>query len=241
MSPLLDLQGVAVARGRRAVLRDVSLTVTEGEVIALIGPNGAGKTTLLQLVVGARRPDHGTIRGRGHALVTIADRSPLMAWVADDAEPPPELTVERVLHYASPGSALLPALLDPLQLRPVLSSRCGRLSRGERRRVVLAEALLLDRPLVVLDEPFGAFDPLQLREIIAEIRRLAQGGTAFLISIHQLEQAVRVADRVIVLHEGRMAASGSEQELRTIAGQPTGSLDDVLIAILGGATPRDAA
>jgi ABC-type multidrug transport system ATPase subunit len=126
------------------------------------------------------------------------------------------------------------AVLEPLGLTKLLRARAGRLSRGERRRVVLAEALLLGRPVVVLDEPFAAFDALQLRTVVAELRRRAGQGTAFVVSIHQLEQALRVADRVVLLQAGQVVAHGTEAQLRAQADCPDAALDDVVVRLLTG-------
>lgn len=244
-SPLLEARGLVLTHGRRTVLSGVSMSLNAGEIVALIGPNGAGKTTLLEVLVGARRAAQGEVLGRGQPIRTLAQRGQLMSWVADDAVPTPERTVRRVLESAaetSPGGReQLQELQEPLRLAALWNVGSGRLSRGERRRVAIAEALVRGRPLVVLDEPFAAFDPLQLRDALAVIRTMAGNGTGFLVSVHQIEQALRVADRCVLLSEGTVVADGTEAQLREAAGVLDGSLEDVVIELLRQARPRDAA
>jgi ABC-type multidrug transport system ATPase subunit len=107
--------------------------------------------------------------------------------------------------------------------------------------VTLAEALVHGRPLTILDEPFAAFDPLQLREALAVIRSLTGRGSAFLVSMHQIEQAARVADRCVLLSEGSVLAAGDEAQLREAAGVPEAELDEVVVALLRRARSPDAA
>jgi ABC-2 type transport system ATP-binding protein len=237
-APLLELRDLEVRRGRRPVLAGVSLAVAAGERWAVIGPNGAGKTTLLEVVVGQQVASDGSLHSRGAPLHDLAARARLLAWVAADARPTPEARVDFILREAArcghAGEPRRSELVQRLALGKLLQVRAGELSRGEQHRLTLAEALLLGRPLVVLDEPLGAYDPLQLREVLALLRDEAARGVGFLVSVHQLSDAEKVADRVLVLHEGRALASGSLAELRVRAGRPVGSLEDVFLALLGG-------
>jgi ABC-2 type transport system ATP-binding protein len=106
------------------------------------------------------------------------------------------------------------------------------LSRGERQRLALFSTLVLGRPIVVLDEPFSAFDPLQLRDVLGAVRSIAASGAAILASIHQLADAEKVADRVLLLAEGRAVAFGTVAELRAEAGGAERSLEEVFVALL---------
>jgi ABC-2 type transport system ATP-binding protein len=221
----LSISGLTVQRGGRTLLRGVSFEVIAGEIVALIGPNGAGKTTLLEAVVGlAPAPE-------------VVRAAPLF-WLPDDAAPAAELTVA---HHLEVGRVLGRASVDRarelgrrLQLEPLARARCGTLSRGEARRVMLHSALCSDRPLLVLDEPLGTFDPLQLMEIAALLRERSAGGGAVLLSVHQLPDAQKVADRIVLLHEGAMLAAGTLDQLRAQAGVAQGSLEEVFLALLGG-------
>jgi ABC-2 type transport system ATP-binding protein len=143
------------------------------------------------------------------------------------------LEVGRRLADASPERSA--ALVRRLGLDALASARCATLSRGEARRVLLHAALCSTRPLCVMDEPLGTFDPLQLREIGALLREKAAQGTAVLLSVHQLADAQKVADRFVLLHDGRALAVGTLEALRTQVGLGQGSLEDVFLALLGGA------
>lgn len=239
--PLLELRSVGVQRGGRSVLADVSFTLHRGERWALIGPNGAGKTSLLEVVVGQCVASHGELLGRGVRLRGLIDRAPLMAWVADDAQPTPEVRVAALLREAAARGRADPdrqtRMCERLGLRGLLRARAGELSRGELRRLSLAEALLLARPLVVLDEPFGAFDPLQMREVLALLADEAAAGTGFLVSVHQMSDAEKFADRVLLLHDRRVLAAGDLAGLRAQASSPDASLEAVFLALIVGASP----
>ena len=241
MTPLLELRGVGVGRGGRSVLADVSFTLHRGERWALIGPNGAGKTSLLEVVVGQRPASHGEILGRGARLRGLIGRARLLSWVADDALPTPEIRVAALLREAAArgraDASRLAHMSERLGLRGLLGARAGELSRGELRRLSLAEALLLARPLVVLDEPFGAFDPLQMREVLALLADEAAAGTGFLVSVHQMSDAEKFADRVLLLHDGRVLAAGDLATLRAQAGSPGAALEAVFLALIVGASP----
>jgi len=236
-APLLELRDVVVRRAGRRVLSGVSFTVAAGERWAVIGPNGAGKTSLLEVVVGQVPVGAGTLLGKGAPLRGLAERARTLAWVAADSLPTPEARVELLLHEAArhgrADEARRAELVRRLGLGRLLGVRAGELSRGEQRRLALAEALLLGRSLVVLDEPLGAFDPLQLREVIAVLHDEAARGVGLLVSVHQLGDAEKLADHVLLLHEGRVLASGELSALAARAGRPRGSLEEVFLALLG--------
>jgi ABC-type multidrug transport system ATPase subunit len=148
---------------------------------------------------------------------------------------PPELLVAGLVDHARAhrprDAATLDALLRDLRLGPLLERSPGVLSRGERKRITLGLALAADRPVVVLDEPFGAFDPLQLSEVLQVVRSITRAGAAIVVSLHQLHDAERVADRVLLLSEGRRLAFGTIDEVRAQAGS-AGSLEDAFVTLL---------
>lgn len=243
MLPVLDLSGMVLRLGGREVLAGASFTVEAGEIVVVIGPNGAGKTLLLELVVGARPLQGGQVRGRGVTLAGLAARAGLLAWVADEARPTAEMRVAQILDEAAriggAAAELRERIVAGLALGPHLRARAGVLSRGERHRVAIAEALLLRRPLTVLDEPLAAFDPLQRTAACDLLRELARAGHALLMTVHEMHTAERIADRIVLLHEGRVLAVGTLVELRAAVGRETGDLEDIFVALLSKG--RDAA
>ncbi len=241
--PVVDVRGLSLAIRGRTILDRVSFDVRRGEVLTLIGPNGAGKTTLLECMLGLRRADAGVVRRDACTLSSWRDRAETFAYMPDDAELPAELTVSHVLDHArrlarAPAD-LVRALTTRLDLSTLGSARAGELSRGERRRVGLFQALCTSCPVIVLDEPFGAFDPLQLRSILELVRERASTGTAIVASVHQMADAEKIADRVLILASGRVVAFGSPDELRARAAaakqggrNPPRTLEDIFVACI---------
>ncbi len=208
---VLRCDAVSKGFGDVAAVRDVDLRVRPGEVLALVGLNGAGKTTLMRLMLGMVRPDSGQVEVLG---TRVGDR---VSWagVGHLVETPfayPELTVRENLRaaallHAVPADGARDAVervLEKLRLQAYGDRRAGTLSLGNRQRVGLASALAHDPRLLVLDEPTNALDPsgvVLLRELVVAA---AATGTGVLVSSHHLDEVARVADRVTVIHAGRI-------------------------------------
>lgn len=229
---LLAVDALTLHAGGRTIVDGVSFDAREGEIVAVIGPNGAGKTTLLEAIVGVR-PGGDRVSVRGRRLRAFGDRADAFAFAPDDAVPPPEATVATLIEHAHArrprSAAILDELRRGLRIESLRARSAGVLSRGERKRVALYLALAVDRPVVVLDEPFGAFDPLQLRDVFAVVRSIAETGSALVVSVHQLIDAERIADRVLLLADGRRIAFGAVDEVR--GGHA--SLEDAFVSLLG--------
>jgi ABC-2 type transport system ATP-binding protein len=203
--------------GDRTVLRDVSLSVREGEVFGLLGPNGAGKTTMLETIVGLRRPSAGTVR--------VLDRDPAsdrrfvterLAVQPQAATLFPTLTVAETLElFASFHARVRPPedVLDELELRDARRVRVKHLSGGQERRLLIAIALIGDPEIVVLDEPSAGLDPQARRNLWSIIRRQQERGTTILLSTHHMDEATQVCDRIAVLVDGSIAAMGEPETL----------------------------
>ena len=235
---MLTVRDITVRAGSRILVDGASLEVAAEEVVAIIGPNGAGKTTLLEAMLGLRRADAGNVLLDGAPLATFAARARAFAYLPDAAELPPELGVREVTEHALAHRArpreLVDLLRERLDVSTLLDSPCGVLSRGEKQRVALFVALAVQRPVVVLDEPFNAFDPLQLRDVLAAVKLVADSGARLLATVHQLGDAEKVANRFLLLAEGRRVAWGDLESLRAEAKRPGGSLEDVFVALLKG-------
>jgi ABC-2 type transport system ATP-binding protein len=244
--PLLRVEGLTVLRDGIETLHRVSFELRAGEVLAIIGPNGAGKTTLLEAVAGLRRIDAGTVSLGGRIISGLAAAAQGFTFLLDEAELPEEVSVSILLAHAQRCSraplTLAAELQKELGLLPLRSARGRELSRGERRRVALFQALCTNRPVVVLDEPLGVFDPRQQLDILRILKQRAAAGTALLLSVHQMSDAEKLADRILLLCDGKAIACGTLAELRMLANMPSSSLDAVFLALLeqNGRTP-DAA
>ncbi|MBI1818134.1 MAG: ABC transporter ATP-binding protein [Deltaproteobacteria bacterium] len=231
----LIIESVSARRGGWPVLVDVSFEVRPGEIVAVIGPNGAGKTSLLEAVVGVLPLAEGCVRYQGQPIGGFRDRARVFAFMPDAAEPPAEVRVAAFIEHARRSAGSTDAgdeLLAALTLTPLRSALVGELSRGEKRRLMLFGALCSDRPVVVLDEPLGVFDPLQLIGIVDVLRERARAGVSFLMSIHQMADAEKIASRVVLLDSGRLIAVGTLPDLRAQIACPTAPLEEVFLRIL---------
>ncbi len=232
----MEARGISLTRGGRRVLDGVDLDVRAGEFVALIGPNGAGKTTLLECLVGLRRPERGRVSFDGRALERFADRCRAFSFMPDDAEFPPEVTVAELLAHAQRFGGAPASLASELEMRlgiaPLRSARGAALSRGEKRRVALFQAFATGRPIVVLDEPFGAFDPRQLRDVLDLVRSRTSAGVSVIASVHQMSDAEKIADRVLLLNAGRVVAFDRIDALRARVGRPGATLEELFLVLL---------
>ena len=233
---MLEVRDVTVRAGSRTLLDAVGFVADAGEVVGVIGPNGAGKTTLLEVLVGLCRADSAAVTFRGSALRDFRERARVFAFLPDSIELAPELDVEAHVAHALAFGARTRELVDELRtslgISGLLDLPAGVLSRGERQRVALFCALAIDRPVVVLDEPFNAFDPLQLRDVLGAVRRVADAGTTIVTSVHQLRDAQKIAHRVLLLAEGRRIAWGDLESLRREVDRPGADLEEVFMALL---------
>lgn len=220
----------------------MSFDLRPGEIVAVIGPNGAGKTTLLEAVVGIQRLTAGHVSFNGRVLRSLAERARVFSFMPDEAELPAEVSVavllDHAVRYGRPTPSLAEALCKELDLQSLLRARGGELSRGERRRVALFAALCTSRPVVALDEPLGTFDPLQLLGINKVLRERASAGSSLFLSIHQMSDAEKIADRVLLLCAGRIVAFGTLDELRQVAALSGGPLEQVFFALLEAGQTR---
>jgi ABC-2 type transport system ATP-binding protein len=234
MNEFLAVQGVTKRFGKRFALRDVSFSVRRGEVLGLIGPNGAGKTTLLEGLAGLMAADAGTMRS-GEKVLPSAHRKETLFYLPDAIVPWEEQTVKWSLEFfeklygASPQT--LSELIEPLRLREILSSRIGSLSKGERKRTLLAWGLLTPHPLLLLDEPFDGLDLRQTRDVMKLLKQHAATGRTLMLSIHQLIDAGRVCDRLVLLSTGRVVGEGTISELQVRAKLPDGGVEEIFLAL----------
>jgi ABC-2 type transport system ATP-binding protein len=226
----LEISALSAHAGGRDVLAGISLEVATGEIVAIVGPNGAGKTTLLECIVGLR-PASGAVRLEGRELRTFGDRARILSYMPDELVLPHETSVALALGI-EPRSALA----AKLEITNLLAVRGSELSRGEQKRCQLCAALEPARPVVLLDEPLGAFDPRQLRSVIPLLREAAKT-RAILLTVHQMRSAELVADRIVMLAGGRVIASGTVADLRARAGSSSSAFDDVFLALLDEAQP----
>jgi ABC-2 type transport system ATP-binding protein len=234
MNELLTVEGITKYFGGRRVLDDVGFSVRTGEVLGLIGPNGSGKTTLFECLAGLLPANAGTISSNNDRLAP-AQRKNSLFYLPDAIFPWPEQPVRWVLRFFKNtyGRSELDAstLVDPLRLDELMNSRIGSLSKGERKRVLLALALLTPQPLLMLDEPFDGLDLRQTRDVMMLLKSHAAKGRTLLLSIHQLIDAGRVCDRLVLLSAGRVVGEGTLAELQAKANLPDAGVEEIFLEL----------
>jgi ABC-2 type transport system ATP-binding protein len=232
---LMTVRGIGKAFGDQPVLADISFDVVSGEILGLIGPNGAGKTTLLECIAGLLSADAGEVRWQGSPLPPNRRKERLF-YVPEAISPYPDQTTTKILSffravYRQPPSRL-EHLVCALGLEPALPKPVGALSKGFRRRFLLALGLLAPRPMLLMDEPFDGFDLRQTREVMNLLRSETLDGLTLVLSIHQLRDAQRVCDRLVLLSGGRVMGVGTLAELAASARLPAGTdLEEVFLAL----------
>ena len=209
---IIQAQNLVKWYGPRLAVRDVSFSVAEGEVVGLLGPNGSGKSTIFRILTGYIAPSSGTAVVAGHdtALESLALRQ-VVSYVPEDAPLYDYMRVEEFLRFMArlkglsgrDVAARVGLVTERLQLENVLSLLIGKLSRGYRQRVSIAQALLNEPKLLVLDEPTSGLDPSQVIVVRDLIRELA-GKQTVLIASHVLSEVELIANRVMILLDGRL-------------------------------------
>ena len=221
-----------------AATRDVSFKVREGEVVAFLGPNGAGKSTTMKMLTGYISPSEGVGRIAGHDMAT--DRiaaSQILGYLPENGPLYPDMTPYSSLSFFGDIRGLKPALkkermqevIDLCDLSSVIHRPIGKLSKGFRQRVGMAQALLHEPKVLILDEPTAGLDPNQIREVRQTMRRLGEEKT-ILLSTHILQEVAAMADRVLLINEGRMVYDGDIGGLEKMA-KDGGTLDDAFAAL----------
>jgi ABC-2 type transport system ATP-binding protein len=234
---LIEIANLTKRFGGFTAVDNVSFQVRRGEVLGFLGPNGAGKSTTMRMLAGFMIPTSGTARIQGHDVQTdgVAARR-VLGFLPEGAPTYPEMSVEGFLRFCArirgyTGSDLTDRIeyaLNLTTLRGVRLQTVETLSKGFKRRVGLAQALLHDPPVLVLDEPTDGLDPNQKHEVRGLIERMAPQ-KAIVISTHILEEVDAVCSRAIVIARGTIVADGSPKDLE--GRHPSGKLEDVFRAL----------
>ena len=245
--PAVQVAGLTKSYGDDAVLRGVDLTVPSGTIYALLGSNGAGKTTAVKILSTLLRADGGTAFVNGHDVARqparVRESISLTGQFAavDEILTGREnlLLIARLRQLAAPGR-IADDLLARFSLADAGSRRVATYSGGMRRRLDIAMSLIGSPPVVFLDEPTTGLDPQARIEVWEAVKELAQGGTTVLLTTQYLAEAEQLADRIAILHDGRIIADGTLAELKAllppadveyVEKQP--SLEEIFLSITG--------
>ncbi len=220
---LFSVVGLSKRFGRRLVVSGVDMRVEPGEIVGLLGANGAGKTTTFRMVLGLLKPETGTIHFRGHDITRMPMhlRARLgMGYLAQEPTVFAQLSVAdnvRIVieqHYPkAEHERRLEQLLGELNLRHLAKSMARSLSGGERRRLEITRALVVEPKLLFFDEPFAGVDPRSRADIVAITQELKRREVAVLITDHHAEAILGMVDRLYVMDSGTIMAQGTPQEI----------------------------
>ena len=229
MSPVLRVSAVTKRFGELEALREVSFETNSGELVAVVGPNGAGKTTLLSILAGIQRPSAGSVSCAPRE-VGWAPQQPALYSKLSVAE---NLRLFAHLEKVPDVEGSVSRMLEQTGLADRADERLDRLSGGNRQRVNVALGLMADPPVLALDEPSASLDPSQRARLWSFIGGLAERGTSVLFSTHNVSEARRYADRVIVLGDGDLVFDDSPRALMRMVGEDEdGDFEGALVAFL---------
>jgi ABC-2 type transport system ATP-binding protein len=223
--------------GEFMAIKEITFAVPQGQLVAFLGPNGAGKTTTMRILTGFLRPSEGSVSIAGLDITgnrLAAARK--IGYLPENGPLYENMTPLELLRFFGEARGLDPARLkqrvdlvvEQCALQYVLEKPISKLSRGYRQRVGLAQALLHDPEVLIMDEPTAGLDPNQIREFRANITHLARSKT-ILLSTHILQEAEAVADRVLLVHNGRLVFDGAVAELKR-----GGSMEESFYALTDG-------
>ena len=240
---LLRVEGLSKQIGDADILENINFSIYEGEILGLIGPNGAGKTTLMECLAGMR-PRTGGVFYIGDDIPASWDPKELLFYLPNNVMPYGDLYTIEVLTFFGRLYEVDPLrweriILHDLSLGPVLAKRVSALSKGNMQRLLIALALLSPQPLLALDEPFDGLDLHQTSAMMGILRGLREQSRTLLLCIHQLNDAERICDRLLLLSGGHLVGMGTLAELRAQTGLAEGSLEEIFLALTG--RPQGAA
>jgi ABC-2 type transport system ATP-binding protein len=248
-APAIHVRGLEKSYKELHVLRGVDIDVATGSIFALLGSNGAGKTTVVKILSTLLKADTGTARVNGFDVATQAANVRESISLTGQFAAVDEILsgrenlvlVARLRHLKSPGK-IADDLLRRFSLTEAATRRAATYSGGMRRRLDIAMSLIGNPPMIFLDEPTAGLDPQARIEVWQAVKELAAGGTTVLLTTQYLDEAEQLADRIAILHQGRIIVNGTLAELKAllppakveyVEKQP--SLEDVFFAVVGHA------
>jgi ABC-2 type transport system ATP-binding protein len=247
---LIEIRNLVKRYGDKMAVDDVSLQVQGGEVFGFLGPNGAGKTTTIKMIVGLLQPTSGTV----HVAGVDVQVQPLLAkascgYVPDTPNLYAKLTGRELLRFVGDLYDLdrrqvaqrTDELLRVLDLTAAADDTIDSYSHGMQQKASLASALMHDPKVLVLDEPTVGLDPKSARLIKDLLRQMAERGAAVFLSTHILEIAERMCDRIGIINKGQLVAVGTMNELHSLGKAGEISLEDIFLALTGGAEEAEIA
>jgi iron complex transport system ATP-binding protein len=225
----LSVHSLSVAYGRRSVLENITLEVGEGEIVGLIGANGSGKTTLLKAIAGLLPVTSGDIliQGRAAAMMEVRERAKYLSYLPQSGSVFWDITVEMLVSLGrlphqkwrqaltSADQDAIHAAMRAADVLAFATRPISQLSGGERSRVLLARALASNPAILLADEPTSSLDPGHAIDVMKKLQGLAHSGMSLIVVMHDLTLAARHCDRLVLLHEKKIAADGPPADVLT--------------------------
>ena len=215
----VDLRNLTKRYGPVTAVKDLSLTMESGEIVAFLGPNGAGKTTTIDMILGLARPDVGTVQVYGHSPVEAVARGEVSA-VMQNGGLLKDFTVAETVEYTASlfaNSRPVAEVLERAGITGIGDRRIAKCSGGEQQRLRFAMALLSDPRLLILDEPTAGMDVEGRREFWSAIRDDVARGRTVMFATHYLDEADAYADRIVLIRQGEIVADGTTAEIKNMA------------------------
>ena len=237
---ILQLQNVTGGYTKKPVIQDLSFEINKGELVGLIGLNGAGKSTTIKHIIGTLLPRVGEIHLNGVTLKENMDKyRSSFSYIPETPVLYEELTLKEHLELTAMAYGLdektlqerSQSLLKEFRMEKRLNWFPSHFSKGMRQKVMIMCAFLVNPSLYIIDEPFVGLDPLGIQSLLDQMDAKKRDGASILMSTHILSTAEKHCDRIILLHEGRVRAQGTMDDLRKAFNMPTATLDDLYIAM----------
>ncbi|MBL4955110.1 ABC transporter ATP-binding protein [Neobacillus sp. OS1-32] len=237
---LLSIENLVGGYTRNPVLKDISFAVNEHEIVGLIGLNGAGKSTTIKHVIGLMEPHSGSVKINGKSFTDDKEAYRRMfTFVPETPVLYEELTLEEHLRLTAMAYGLdeasykerISPLLAEFRMEKRLNWFPAHFSKGMKQKVMIMCAFLVQPSLYIVDEPFVGLDPLGIQSLLDLMRKVKENGAGILMSTHILATAEKYCDRFVILHEGKIRAKGTLNELRDEFRMPEASLDDIYIQL----------
>ena len=235
--------------GELCALNGLNLDISQGEFFAFLGPNAAGKTTTIKLLTGLLKPTSGDAWLCGHHVHDEPKAAKLaLGFVPDVAVFYDKLTALEFMEFIAdlfevePSRArrLTGELFEQFALRPYAAEQIEHLSHGTRQRLAIASALLHDPKVIIIDEPMIGLDPVHMRVVKEELKARSRAGVTIFMSTHLLNIAEELADRIGIIHGGKLAALGTMSELRNGAGGDKTELEQIFLSLMQEASSESA-
>ena len=236
---MIEAKGLSKYYGPFVAIKDISFEIPKGQIVAFLGPNGAGKTTTMRILCGFLAPSEGSCKIAGYDITTHRlEASRHLGYLPENGPLYPDMTPKEMLQFFGEARGMdetqlkkrIDEVVELCALQQVLEKPIGKLSKGYRQRVGLAQALLHDPEVLIMDEPTSGLDPNQILQFRKNIKALGREKT-ILLSTHILQEVDAVADRVLFVHDGRLVFDGTPDELRE-----NGSLETSFYRLTGNLT-----